>query len=230
MAIYGYNTSEIANLQKTVSSVASDLATSITTKFQNNFINPMAEAWYAPEAVQWFTSFKETMLSYPVPLIGYFNGYIETLQIASDNWAKTTGADIVTIPLMDQDGDVFKRAFEHGLDCTGISSENGKGDRGIDVDAARQICSGNLPGIKAQIDQELSAFSSKIEAESSFLGGNQAEAAKTCFGQIGELIKQLFVQLLEGENSLPAAVTSYIDKYTATAQTNATGLENVANQ
>ncbi len=44
------------------------------------------------------------------------------------------------------------------------------------------------------------------------------------------LLKELFVQLLEGEKSLPAAVTSYIDKYTATAQANATGLENAASQ
>lgn len=227
MAVYGYNREEIQQLRTQVTDVAESLANSIKEKFQNQFVNPMGDIWYAPEAITWFDSFKETLDSLSTPLINYFNGYLEALQAAANAWAQTTGGEQIVIAEIPSQ--VFSLSI-NSIDYSAIKSENANHDQGIEVDQAQQICSGNLPAIQTLLNEELSAYSSRIEAETSFLGGGQAEAVQRCFGQIAELIKNLFNELTEGENSLPAAITSYINKYKETASANVSGLDSIVSE
>ncbi len=201
--ILGYNAQQIRELNTKINSIAQSAERVIVDTLRNGVVVPMSAVWYAPEAITFFTGFKETVKTSGPVVRDAFDGFREAIQMAGSGWAENTGGEAITLSSVEE--------IVLELDISSIKNNNG-GNVGIDEEQARAIASG-LGVVESDIKASLESLAATLSAESAFLGNNQGDSVSTCFVRLSGEIHKIFKYLTEGDTSLSSQITKAADKY-----------------
>lgn len=214
MAVVGFNPKMADNVMKAVDASYASVGKTIGTIIQNKILNPMGEAWYAPEAVKYWKGedgkgFDPALTECEKKIKNAYEVYKEGIDKAIKHWSENTGSKFSKSATETKQQKIIVK-----YDC--IKKAMPDGTRGIDGDKAKKVES-SLKQTQNDIKSELGKLGSKLTAvDQLFLGNNQAENARTCFKSINEAVSELFSFFTEGGKdgkSLKQVIESYIEKY-----------------
>lgn len=200
----GYNSQNIAALRDVIDRTAQSVAEKVVTRLHDEIIRPISEVWHAPEAVDFFTKFAETVKGTGQNIRDIFDSFRKAVEQAGSIWAENTGGEAPTL------GAISDVNLE--LPVREIQVKDSAGNVGIDEDAANKIAN-NLTNVEEEIKSDMEAVANELDASTAFLGHGQAEAVKECFIKINLEIHLIFKFLTEGDLSLQAQIISAAKKY-----------------
>ena len=200
----GYNSQNIAALRDVIDRTAQSVAEKVVTRLHDEIIRPISEAWHAPEAVDFFTKFAETVKGTGQNIRDIFDSFRKAVEQAGSIWAENTGGEAPTL------GAISDVNLE--LPVREIQVKDSAGNVGIDEDAANKIAN-NLTNVEEEIKSDMEAVANELDASTAFLGHGQAEAVAECFIKINLEIHLIFKFLTEGDLSLQAQIISAAKKY-----------------
>ena len=199
----GYNKEQIESLRNVINNIAKSSGEDIVNTLKNGFVIPMSSVWYAPDAVDFFNAFSELVKYSGNAVTESFDlirSYIEKFGVL---WAENTGGEIPVLPPIEP--------IILNLDISSIKPNN-NGDVVINGMEANRIAN-NLFQLENNIKDNLKNLAVNLEAESSFIGGNQAESIQECFLRIVDQIQKIFDYLTNGDNSVQTQINKTISKY-----------------
>lgn len=200
----GYNSQNIAALRDVIDRTAQSVAEKVVTRLHDEIIRPIANAWYAPEAIEFFTKFAETVKNTGVNIREIFDSFRQAVEKAGSIWAENTGGEA---PVLGSISDV-----NLNLSVSEIQAKDSAGNVYIDEAAANNVAN-NLANVEEEIKSDMQAVASDLDASTAFLGQGQSEAVAECFVKINLEIHLIFKFLTEGDLSLQAQITSAVNKY-----------------
>lgn len=200
----GYNSQNIAALRDVIDRTAQSVAEKVVTRLHDEIIRPISEVWHAPEAVDFFTKFAETVKGTGQNIRDIFDSFRKAVEQAGSIWAENTGGEAPTL------GAISDVNLE--LPVREIQVKDSAGNVGIDEDAANKIAN-NLTNVEEEIKSDMEAVANELDASTAFLGHGQAEAVAECFIKINLEIHLIFKFLTEGDLSLQAQIISAAKKY-----------------
>lgn len=200
----GYNSQNIAALRDVIDRTAQSVAEKVVTRLHDEIIRPISEAWHAPEAVDFFTKFAETVKGTGQNIRDIFDSFRKAVEQAGSIWAENTGGEAPTL------GAISDVNLE--LPVREIQVKDSAGNVGIDEAAANKIAN-NLTNVEEEIKSDMEAVANELDASTAFLGHGQAEAVAECFIKINLEIHLIFKFLTEGDLSLQAQIISAAKKY-----------------
>ena len=200
----GYNPEEVTDLGPEVKKSSENVATIIKEKVENGIIQPISTEWYAQEAVDFFTAFAETVKQTGTAIAEAFDSFIASIESAGNNWAENVKGDQVTL----------ERVGEINIDISieEIKAKDEQGNIGIREEEARGVAD-KLGEVRTDIETSLSEEAQKLNAETAFLGHDQAQAVTNCFDAVNKAVSKIFDFLIEGDNNLQSQITAAVDKY-----------------
>lgn len=201
--VTGYNCEQVQELGTVINDTAQKAAEGIVEKLHSEIIVPMSSVWYAPEAQEFFQGFADTVKSSGVNIQNAFDAFRQAIQDAGANWAENTKGQVPTLASV-QNIDLI-------LNVSEIKADN-SGNVTIDEGQANTIA-GNLADVEAGIKQDLENLAGNLNAESAFIGHNQAEALQECFVKVSGEVSKIFKYLTEGEESLQGQIKKAVQKY-----------------
>lgn len=214
MAVVGFNPKMVDNVIKAVDKSYSAVGKTIGTIIQNKILNPMGEAWYAPEAVKYWKGeegkgFDPALTKCEEKIKKAYEDYKQGLSKAVVHWAENTGYNAESKISVTE-----KQEIKVKYDC--IKQQKEDGTIGIEGDKAKKVES-SLKQTQNDIKSELGKLGSKLaDIDKLFLGKSQAENARTCFKAVNEAVADLFSFFTEGGKdgkSLKQVIDAYIEKY-----------------
>lgn len=200
----GYNSQNIAALRDVIDRTAQSVAEKVVTRLHDEIIRPISEVWHAPEAVDFFTKFAETVKGTGQNIRDIFDSFRKAVEQAGSIWAENTGGEAPTL------GAISDVNLE--LPVREIQVKDSAGNVGIDEAAANKIAN-NLTNVEEEIKSDMEAVANELDASTAFLGHGQAEAVAECFIKINLEIHLIFKFLTEGDLSLQAQIISAAKKY-----------------
>lgn len=218
MAVIGFNDSVIQNVYKAIGTSRSAVGEKIGGIIQNKVLNPMGDAWWAPEAVKYWKGtdgkgFQPAVKKCETKIKKAYEQFADQVRVSVEHWQKNTGkADKVSAAK-------FDAPLQIKLNYDVIKKDN-NGVVGIDDQKATTV-EQSLPNVKNDIKAELGKLASKLEGvETLFLGKNQAQDVQTCFKQVNEALSELFAFFSDDGDgkSLKTIIKEYVDKYGSVAQ------------
>ncbi len=201
--ITGYNCEQVNALRDVINNTAAQAGQGIVDRLHSDIIVPMAKAWYAPEAVTFFEGLGETVKASGTNITQAFDLFRAAVEEAGRNWAENTGGQAPSLAAIDN--------VEMILNISDIQPENG-GTVGIDENEATSIAA-RLEQVEQGIKADIQSLANNLEAESAFLGNNQAQSIEQCFVSISGEIHKIFRYLTEGEDSLQGQINAAVKKY-----------------
>lgn len=215
--LIGYNIAEIEALRDVVNTLALDACELVLMRLNYGVIAPMSTAWYSPEAKAYFDKFAGIVKAKEGEVQAAFDNFRSAIQSIGEQWAYSTGN--ATMPQL---ASIDSVALD--LDVSTILESDANGNVGIIEDSVKTVIDG-LPDLETSIKTTLEFLATKLNAESAFIGGNQATAIEECFKGVGEAVRKIFEFLSTSEDSLYSQVTAYVEKY----KTQAEGIKNTVN-
>lgn len=201
----GYNSEEISKLRNVINNAAQSTRQIIVGKLNTSLILPISAVWYAPEAITFFEQFAEVVKKAGINITETFDNFRSFVETAGKDWALTTGGEAPSLASIDQ--------VELILDVSSIKAKNSNGDVGINIGEAFNITKINLPQLKEEIKEEIKNLTNSLNAETAFIGGEQASAIEECFVSLTNQVYTIFNFLTEGENSLIKQIEKTAIKY-----------------
>jgi len=200
----GYNREEVEGLRTKINETAIKAGEGIVEILHSEIIIPMSSAWYAPEAVEFFTGFSDAVRKSGEFVTEAFDGFRETVQSAGKMWAENTKGDAPQLTAIDK--------VELNLTVSEIQpQENGKV---IIYTTAAETVANKLPEVEANIKDRLQTLAEQLlNADQAFIGLGQADAIETCFSRVSGAVHQIFKFLTEGEDSLQSQIKKASEKY-----------------
>lgn len=218
MAVIGFNDTAIQNVYKSIGKSRTAVGEKIGEIIQNKILNPMGDAWWAPEAIKYWKGsdgkgFQPAVKKCETKIRKAYEEFAEHVRVSVEHWQKNTGkADKVSVAK-------FDNPIEIKLNYDVIKKDN-NGVVGIDDEKANSV-EQSLSQVKNDIKSELVKLSSKLEGvETLFLGKNQAQDVQTCFKQVNEALSDLFSFFSDNGDgkSLKTVINDYVEKYGSIAQ------------
>lgn len=207
--MYGYNKGEIEKLRDAINNAAKFSAEAITDILKEDVVMKTSYAWYAPEAVTFFEKFadivKNTAESYRL----IFDSFRQAVQTTGTEWANSVGSS--DYPVLAPIDDISLI-----LPIDDIKDKDYYGNVGLNEEKAKEVIN-SLPDVQARISEKLDEYAKVLDAQCAFFGGSQSEKINECFRYVGTIVSNIFSYLSGNEDSLAAAIQSYIDKYIKTA-------------
>lgn len=201
--VTGYNCEQVNALRDVINATAQRAGEGIVERLHSEIIVPMSTVWYAPEAVNFFEGFAETVKSSGQYITSAFDSFRGAVQSAGANWAENTGGQAPTLAAID--------SIELNLNVSDIQSENA-GNVTIEENQATVIAS-NLNQVEAGIKSDLEGLARNLNAETAFIGHGQSDALQECFVRISGEIHKIFKYLTEGDSSLQKQINNAVKKY-----------------
>jgi len=202
-SVTGYNCQRINELRDVINNTAQQAGENIVEKLHSGIIAPMSSVWYAPEAVQFFEGFKETVTASGENITAAFDAFRGAVESAGINWAENTGGEAPALPAID--------SVVLDLNVSDIQNDNA-GNVTIDQDQASKIANG-LNEVEEGIKSELEGLAGNLNAETAFIGGNQASKLQECFVMVSGEIHKIFKYLTDGDSSLQGQINAAAKKY-----------------
>lgn len=200
----GYNSEEISRLRVSINNTAETTRQIIVGKLNSSLILPISVVWYAPEAITFFEEFAEVAKKAGINITESFDNFRSFVEAAGKKWASTTGGESPILEPIDQ--------IELILDISSIKAKNSNGDVGINMGEAFNIVK-KIPQLKEEIKEEIKKLTNSLNAETAFIGGEQASAIEECFVSVTNQVYTIFNFLTEGENSLVKQIENTVQKY-----------------
>lgn len=216
--VTGYNCEAVNALRGVINSTAQEAGSSICETLHSDIVVPMSKAWYAPEAVEFFASFANTVKESGVRITEAFDNFRAAVESAGRNWAENTQGEVPSLPAID--------TVELNLNVSDILPDNG-GNVTIDESDATNIA-GNLPEVEQKIKSDLEALANKLDAESAFIGHGQAEALQQCFVAVSGAVHKIFEYLTNGDESLQGQINKAVQKYQEVSEGIGTAFNNAS--
>lgn len=219
---YGFNDTKAREIRDVVETACRDVTggtqnqpESITVIINNEIITPISTSWYTKEGKDYFTKFETYVNSLTRDIMEAYNGFIDNINQAGRNWQANTGNTFTDLqPLVLEDARI-------AVDTSPIQELDSNGSAIIDVNALQNDVVAKLGLIRERIVQGAIDANSRLKAEASFIGGDQALAMQECFTRIAEIIGKIF-GFLDGTGeseaqSLSAAITTAYEKQQSVA-------------
>lgn len=218
--IIGYEPEEIIKLKSNIENISVELANKIITRILNVFVIPMKNIWYSPEAVTWFKGpFFNMLKEIEIPYERYFQNYINSIQLAADIWTSELNTQKLKVaPFNAKISGIFTGTQVINVINNNIKAKNIKGDTGISVEEATLMCQATLPKLILSLQEEINAYSTRVDASNAFFGNGQSQQINALFKKISLLIQDLFYKMIEGKDSIPTTINSYLQKYKLAAK------------
>ncbi len=201
--VSGYNCGQVEALRDVINTTAQNAGQNIVEILHNKIIVPMSSRWYAPEAVQFFDGFKQTVAASGEAITQAFDGFRASVEAAGANWAENTGGQSPVLAAID--------TVVLDLNTSEILPDNA-GNVTIDESGASQIAS-SLADVEQEIKEDLKGLAGQLNAETAFIGHNQASSLQECFVEVSGAIHKVFQYLTEGEDSLQSQINKAVQKY-----------------
>lgn len=199
----GYNCEQVNALRDVINSTAQQAGQNIVERLHSDIIVPMSTVWYAPEAVDFFNGFAQTVKASGENITQAFDAYRGAVESAGKNWAENTGGEVPSLPTID--------TVDLTLNVSDIQPENA-GNVTIEEGQASQIAS-KLGEVEEGIKADLENLANNLDAESAFIGHGQGEALKQCFVTVSGELHKIFKYLTDGEESLQGQINKAVQKY-----------------
>ena len=214
----GFNPSEIENLTTYVGTTASRVAAEIENIINTRIMQPVSTGWAAPEAVEYFEGgFKPTVLASGQAITETYNNFIKALQESVNIWAENTKA---VAPQLQPITDVTIEIN------SGLIHDEMNGNIVISRDICQSVIN-DLPSVEADIQAKMRELNTELDASTSYIGGNQAQAIQECFASLSEIVRDVFKYINEDdENSLQANLLRAVEKYEQIAEQIQSGFAN----
>lgn len=209
--ITGFNRMEAQKLRSTIQQTASSVGEEIATEITNGIIKPMADAWYAENAVTFFENFKASVNEQAKLIRESFDKFRQNLENITNSWAETTGAESVSMAEI-----TAPEKIE--IDISSILPKNSNGDRYLDDSMVEVVITSGIPSTEEAIKSQLASLSKELNTETAFLGHGQDVALKDCFAEVVDSVHTMFETLLTGEDSLKTALDNYRSSYIEAAE------------
>ena len=215
-ALRGYSRQEIEALRDVINNIARESGEKIVLKLHDEIIVPMSTAWYAPEAIEFFEGFAETVKISGEEITEAFDIFRNAVQEAGTNWAENTKGETPVLPNID--------TVDTTISIAEIQPDNG-GKVTLDTERARSIADG-LSEVEQAIKADLEALAENLDAETSFIGGGQGAAVQECFVKVSGAVHKIFKYLTEGDNNLYLCLKLFAKKYEDVAEGIASAFNN----
>lgn len=202
--VSGYNKGKIEALAEKINSTAQQAGEGIKEELENGIITPMSDKWYAPEAVEFFESFKSTVAQSGAVITEVFDTFRQAVQDAGTNWAENTKGEAPTLSPVN--------TVEIELNISAIQAINGAGDVSLDESGATSVA-GTLGEIEQNIKTRLENLAQGLADGTEFLGHGQAEKVSECFVKVSGEVHKIFKFLTEGDSSLQSCLNKFVTKY-----------------
>jgi hypothetical protein len=213
---FGYNHIEIGKIHDEVDTIGKATAKAIEDVMSTDIVQPMSTLWYAPEAIEFFTSFKGTVEAAAMTLTSAFNGFIVNVNSAQQAWSEKTGGGKQTP--VEPIG-----TLTITIDISSIKDENA-GSIVLYTTKARAHAD-SLTAIQAKLEKAIADQKAALEnLNQAFLGGGQGAAVEHCFEVVLAAIAQIFDFLTKGQNSLQNQINAAADTYTKMAEQVTSGM------
>lgn len=212
----GYNCQRVNELRDVINNTAQQAGQNIVERLHTDIIVPMASAWYAPEAVEFFGGFAETVKASGENITRAFDSFRDAVEKAGINWAENTKGEMPSLPAID--------AVDLNLNVTDIQPDNA-GNVTIDEGQASNIAN-RLGEVEEGIKADLETLANNLSAETAFIGHGQAESLHSCFITVSGEIHKIFKYLTEGESSLQGQIKKAVEKYQSVSEGISSAFEN----
>ena len=239
--IVGYNEVNTKELSTQIKNAYTSCVAGIVEILKTEVVDKIANNWYSPEACQFFgnkeglaegfdfdesNNLKEAVKKTSDDIHGYFDAFRLSIEAAYSTWYYNTGGSKVHHEANGYawsegegnaiDLDKFDKV-ELELDVSSVKAEDDSGNVYINPDQVRSIANG-LGDVENQIKNKMTEQKSQLNADTSFLGGGQAEAIETCFGKLLEKVSEIFKWLTTGEGNLAGTFEQVVQKYEKVAE------------
>ena len=202
--VTGYNPAQVESLGTDIVSSSQKVADTIVEKLESGVIRPISEEWFAQEAKEFFDAFAETVRSTGQAIAEAFDSFISSVESAGNNWAENTKGTTVSLERVG--------SIDLNLDVSAIQTQDGSGNIGIKEEGARGVAD-SLTSVREEIQTTLTEEANRLNAETAFLGHDQAQAVTHCFEQVNIAVSKIFNFLIEGDNNLQAQINNAVQKY-----------------
>lgn len=200
----GFNPTEVEAMSSKIQQAANSVSETIVSKLKSGVVSPISKAWYTEEGVKFFQAFAESVKQTGTSIEEIFNSFVTSVENAGNNWAENA-QQTERVSLTRVSG------IDLNLDVSEVQNNKG-GDVGI-IEADATAVANGLPGVRQEIESELSRIANNLSAESAFLGHSQAEAVTACFKKVNVIVSKVFDFLIEGENNLQSQIKKAVEKY-----------------
>ncbi len=201
--VSGYNCAQVNALRDVINNTAQQSSQNIVERLHNEIIVPMSTVWYAPEAVEFFNGFANTVKATGEAITKAFDNYRAAVEDAGQYWAENTHGEAPSLPAIDN--------VDLTLNVSDIQPDNA-GNVTIDEGGANQIA-GRLAEVEDGIKSDLENLANNLDAESAFIGHGQSDALRECFVTVSGELHKIFKYLTDGEESLQGQINKAVQKY-----------------
>ncbi len=200
----GFDTAAINQLVSEINGYADETASTIIDNLKSGVITPISNVWFTPEGVEYWQAFSEDVAGTAETIAEAFNNFINAIGKAEQNWAENTGADVDIV-----EGNIGD--LNMNLDVSDIKEMNGT-QIGIKEAEAESVAS-SLGTVEENILSSLNEIANKLNSDTAFLGRNQGEAIRSCFGVVEQQVAKIFNFLTEGDNNVNSQIKAAVQKY-----------------
>lgn len=204
MDFTGFDTEGINKLVSDIKGYADETSTVIIENLKNGVISPISKCWFTPEGVEYWEAFREDVASTSEVITSAFNGFIDSIGKAEENWAENVKANIDIVR-----GDISN--LNMNLDISEVKDRDGS-RMGI-IEAEAESVASSLSSVEESILSALNEIAQKLNSDSAFLGRNQSESIKECFGVVQQQVAKIFSFLTDGDNNVNAQIKAAVQKY-----------------
>lgn len=210
----GYNAEKISELRNMINNNAQQCGKDIVERLHNGIIIPLSTAWYSPEAVEFFSKFRDVVKSSESAITEAYDTLRHNIQVAGDVWAEETGGEKPNLPAIDN--------IELDLNVTEIQS-NTNGNVVIDEAQATSIAS-KLGEVEEGILADLKSNAGNLDAETAFIGHGQAESVENFYNKVCDAVHNMFKFLTDGEDSLQNYINRTAERYKNVSESISNGI------
>ena len=188
---FGYNPLTFAKTVRELNNAFNDFEDAFIKVTQSQFVNPIAQHWCCPEAVNYFQkNFKTSFDSLNNTVYKTFQEIHSEICNAGNLWARRTQKSWGKVPFS---------VRKLGIDVSGIKSQTVTG--GVGIDAVKAVSS--AAALMGKTYVKVSAALTKAESAvvtSGLLGSTQEEALKNKIRSIREKVSEMITTLLKTIN------------------------------
>ena len=207
----GYNDTKCKEIDAGIEDCHQQIVTIIKEEIEQEVVTPISKAWYAEDAVDYMTEFKNNTARISDDIQKIFQNFRDQMQSDIDNWNTQTHNTSGT-----QLQDVSEKTVD--IDVSAMQPTDSEGNRYISLSIATDVVTWianclkdvNERGTQVIADHEIA----------SYIGEKQNDAANNALQQVLLAVEAVLVYLIVGDNAIAVVTAGKQQEYTTTAQRN----------
>lgn len=214
--ITGYSKQEIENkLTGVLNELLEGIGKIVTTNLKTGLVDPISTKWYAQEAQDYFKdSVAPSVKNSGIAIRGLLQDYAKAIERGGLRWANRTGNEAPKI------GEINDIGSNYDLNVDAIKKIRESDGAAVLYEKDVNDIATGLTRVEENINDEIKALGNKMDASTSFLGHDQAEAIKGCLDKIIAEIHKMFQSLISASDptSIAFNLKKFKEKYATAAE------------